>query len=77
MTKNVTITDEAYERLKNTKQVYESFTDAILWLTKKKKLADFAGLLSDSEADILVKRIESSRKASRRRLEELGKSLRE
>ena len=77
MTRNITITDEAYERLKNKKEVHESFTDAILRLTKKAKLTDFAGVLSDSEADTLVKRIESSRRASRKRSEELRKSLKE
>jgi len=75
MTKNVTITDEAYERLKQVKDDDESFTEAILRLTKTRKLSDFAGILNDKEADSLRESIKKSRKQSQARSENIRKQL--
>jgi len=44
MVRTITVTDEAYERLKNHKMEGESFTDVIKReFSKKKSIAEFAG----------------------------------
>ncbi len=50
-TKTLTITLEAYERLKREKLEGESFSDVIIRLTegKKKNLIEFAGAWKDAE----------------------------
>ncbi|TAL55716.1 MAG: hypothetical protein EPN86_03105 [Nanoarchaeota archaeon] len=75
MTKNVTITDDAYERLKQVKEDNESFTDAILRLTKARKLSDFAGILSADEAENLRESVKKSRRQSQIRAENIRKRL--
>jgi len=48
MTKNISVTDEAYQALLREKREKESFTDVILRLTKRKpRLSDFAGIWKD------------------------------
>mgnify|MGYP001607995511 CR=1 FL=1 len=42
-TRTITITDEAYERLKAKKEALESFTDVILRITEKGDIMEFAG----------------------------------
>ena len=50
-TKTISITEEAYERLKTRKAKNESFTDVINRVTGKRSLLELAGILSDEEAD--------------------------
>lgn len=69
-TKTISITTEAYERLRSKKMPRESFSDVILRLTGKKDLMEFAGLLSEKEAE----EIEDSVKSLREKyLKELSK----
>ncbi len=52
-TKTITITLEAYERLKKEKREGESFSDVIIRLTEKKRdLLEFAGRWKDSGDEI-------------------------
>jgi len=47
-TKRISITREAYDRLRARKGRDESFTDVILRLTERRTLADDAGMLGKS-----------------------------
>jgi predicted CopG family antitoxin len=64
-TKTISISEEAYSILKGRKADTESFSEAIVRLTGKKKLASFFGALSRESADALEKEIMSSRKRHR------------
>lgn len=46
-TKTISITEEAYERLKMYKNQRESFSDVIHRITKRNKLSDFYGMLGE------------------------------
>ena len=74
-TKTISITEEAYERLKMQKTSNESFTDVINKITGKRSLMELAGILSNEEADKLEKGIKKRRLASRNRLNKIQKSL--
>ncbi len=65
--RNISISDEAYSRLKKFKGRNESFTDVINRLTNKVSLLDLRGTLTSEEADSILKTIEESRKLSRER----------
>ena len=43
-TRTISITDEAYQRLKAKKETNESFTDVINKLTKKRSLMELVGI---------------------------------
>ena len=75
-TKTISITEEAYERLKVEKKENESFTDVINRVTGRRSLLELAGILSKEEGDSLEKHIKERRAASRRRLERIRESLR-
>lgn len=76
-TKTISITEEAYDRLKAKKDERDSFSDIILKLTSKSMLTDFAGVLSNKEADLLEKKIKENRNRSRLRMENIKKRLNE
>jgi predicted CopG family antitoxin len=61
-TKTISITDEAYHILKAKKSTTDSFSEAIVKLAGKKKLASFYGALSEESADALEKAILDGRK---------------
>ena len=65
--KNISISDEAYSRLKKFKGKNESFTNVINRLTNKVTLLDLRGTLTTDEADLILKSISESRKLSRNR----------
>lgn len=67
-TKTISITEEAYERLKTKKKGNESFSEVITRITNKKSLLDFAGILTKEQADHLEKTIAESRERSRKRM---------
>ncbi len=75
-TKTITITEDAYERLNALKENYESFSEAIRRLTSKIKLSDFAGILSDKEAESIKERINKSREQSKDRMKKIREQLR-
>lgn len=64
-TKTISITHEAYARLRARKGPNESFSDVILKLTERRPLTDFAGMLSKSSVDAIRKAIEESRRERR------------
>lgn len=76
-TKTISITEEAYERLKARKEHNESFSDVIVKITKKGNLMDFAGMLTGEEADEIEKNIKEARKMSAARAERIRKRLSE
>ena len=64
-TKTISITEEAYERLRMKKEKNESFTDVINRVTGKRDIMEFAGILSEDEGNKLEEYIKKRRKASR------------
>jgi len=75
-TRTISITEEAYERLKMRKEKNESFTDVINKVTGKRSLLELAGILNDDEANELRKHIQKIRAASRERLDKVREKLR-
>ena len=67
-TRNISITEEAYDRLSRMKKEKESFSGVINRITIKKDILDFAGILNEKEADKLEKNILLARSLSRKRL---------
>ena len=72
MTKVISLSNEAYERMKSVKGSGESFSDVVIKLigrTKKKPLSDFLGRWSGSETEIenIKKTITEDRKKFRTR----------
>lgn len=74
-TRTISITEEAYERLKVQKEKNESFTDVINRMTGKKSIMELAGILSKEEGEKLEKVIKEGRALSRRRREKLIEKL--
>lgn len=75
-TRTISITEEAYERLKVRKEKNESFSDVINKVTGRRSLLELAGILSEEEADKLEKHIKERRLASRRRVNKIREMLR-
>ncbi len=61
-TKTISITDEAYGIMKSRKDARESFSEAIIRLSGKKRLSSFYGVLSKESANLLEKNIREMRK---------------
>ena len=72
-TRTISISEEAYRRLKALKKEGESFSDVIIRLTSKSSLWSLAGILSEREAKelerVLAENRERFRKALKRRAE--------
>ncbi len=64
--KTITVTEEAYRRLRAHKTADESFTEVILRLTRRRPLASFAGSLSAETADAIRKAIDEDRERRRK-----------
>ena len=62
-TKNISITEEAYLRLASLRRGKESFSEIINRLTNKRRLLDFAGVLSKESADRIDEHIRERRAA--------------
>lgn len=63
--KNISVSVDAYDRLKRLKNERESFSEEILRLTRPAKISDVVGILSDKEALEWKKGIEEVRKSVR------------
>ena len=74
-TKTISITEEAYERLKAVKSDNESFSDIINKITKKTDIRKFFGILSKKAADEMEKIIKEGRKGSLKRHIERTKGI--
>ena len=70
--KNISLTDDAYELLKKMKMGDESFSDTIRRLAKRRRLSDCAGLWADipqEEMNAITEGITELRKRTRTSLE--------
>jgi predicted CopG family antitoxin len=67
-TKNIAISDEAYQMLKALKKSGESFTDVIERMTRRSTVLELAGIMSKTEIDTLEKRVKDVRKQSSQRV---------
>jgi len=74
-TRTISITEEAYERLKMQKEKNESFTDVINRISGKRSILELAGILSDEEVNKMEDFIKKSRLASRKRMDDIMKKL--
>ena len=74
-TRTISITEEAYERLKVRKEKNESFSDVIYKITGKQSIMELAGILSKEQAEKLEKHIKERRKASREHADKIRESL--
>lgn len=64
-TKTISINEDAYDILNSSKEETESFSEVIVRLSGKKKLASFAGGISERTGQALEKELESMREAHR------------
>ena len=67
-TKNIAISDEAYQMLKALKKSGESFTDVIERVTRRSAVLELAGIVSKTEATGVEKRVKDIRKQSSQRI---------
>jgi len=62
VTKTISLTREAYDRLRARKGPNESFSDVILRLTARKPLPESVGMLSKSSVKAIREAIEETRR---------------
>jgi predicted CopG family antitoxin len=74
-TKNISISEEAYERLAALKKPNESFTEVVNRLTRKRSILELAGALTEKEGDEIRGEIVELRKASSRRINSLANEV--
>jgi predicted CopG family antitoxin len=74
-TKNIAISDEAYQRLKSLKKPGESFTELIERMTKKKGVLDLAGVLTVKEGRTMRETVERMREESSNRMLRVARSM--
>lgn len=60
--KTISITENAYHRLRARKRRGESFTDVILRLTERRPLSEFAGVLDEETGRALADALEEARR---------------
>jgi len=66
--KNISISEEAYQRLASLKKPNESFTQVINRLTQKRSILELAGTLSEQDAAEIIENINNLRKDSEKSL---------
>ncbi len=74
-TKNIAISEEAYERLAALKGPNESFTDVVNRITGKRSITELAGILTHDEAEAVRNTIAEMRASSASRVESLAERL--
>jgi predicted CopG family antitoxin len=67
--RTITVTDEAYRRLRAHKTESESFSEVVIRLTRRRPLSEFAGVLTQKTAEALRAAVAEDR-AERRRLDQ-------
>jgi predicted CopG family antitoxin len=67
-TKNIAISDEAYQRLKALKKPGESFTEVIERMTQRRGILELSGILSRQEASRVSEVVRETRRQSSKRL---------
>ena len=67
-TKNIAISDEAYQRLKALKKPGESFTEVIERMTQRRGILELSGILSRQEASRVSEMVRETRRQSSKRL---------
>lgn len=66
-TKTISLSEDAYERLRAAKREGESFSDVVRRLTAGSRVTDYHGALSAETADELGERIDERRREHRER----------
>ncbi len=74
-TKTISITEEAYDRLKSLKENNESFSRIIYKVTGKKSLLNLAGILSKEEAVAMENTIMRMRAISNKKVQKSGQQF--
>jgi predicted nucleic acid-binding protein/predicted CopG family antitoxin len=74
-TKNIAISDEAYQMLKALKKSGESFTDVIERVTRRSSVLELSGILSKPEVAKVERRVREIRKRSSQRILETAEGL--
>lgn len=64
-TKTISLSDEAYERLKAAKKEGESFSDVVNRISPGVRLEDYWGILDDQAAEELRETVETGRERRR------------
>ena len=67
-TKNIAISEEAYQRLKALKRPGESFTEVIERMTRSKGVLELSGILTKHEVSAVREKVREMRRDSSRRL---------
>lgn len=67
-TKNIAISDEAYQMLKALKKPRESFTEVIERLTRGSSVLELAGIVSNTDAATIERRVKEIRRQSSQRI---------
>ena len=67
-TKNIAISDQAYQMLKALKKPRESFTDVIERITRGNAVLELAGIVSNTEAASIERRVKDIRERSSQRI---------
>ena len=68
-TKNISISEEAYERLAALKRPNESFTEVVNRLTQKRSILELAGALTEKEGQSLREEVAKLRLTSSKRVD--------
>lgn len=76
-TKTISLSEDAYDRLKALKKDKESFSDLVKRLCSGVKLRDFYGVLSEKSAEEIEKTIQEKREEHRKVHEERINQLKE
>lgn len=76
MSKNIRLSEEAYERLAAHKREDETFSEVVLRLAGERSLLEIAGILSDEEADAVRDAVNERRQRRETELEDVADRMR-